>query len=104
MTRESEVEKKVCAYAKERGWLAWKFVCVSIAGVPDRIFMQGGHVFFIEFKRPRRKGDSGGKVSRLQEYLIEKIESQGGIPVYRGVDDIKWGKEIIYQHTLQLKP
>ena len=49
---EKHIEEKVCAYARERGLLVYKFTSPARTAVPDRLFiLPGGRVFFIEFKR-----------------------------------------------------
>lgn len=49
---EKEVEKKWCDAAKRYRWIAYKFSSPGNSSVPDRMFVRGGFVFFIEFKRP----------------------------------------------------
>jgi hypothetical protein len=84
---ESHIEKKVCEYAKSKGWLTYKFVSPSNRGVPDRLFLRKGNLFFIEFKAP-------GKIpTKLQSKIISKIKDQGFL-VYV-VDDIESGKSIV---------
>lgn len=49
---EKQIEAKVCAYAKERGLLVYKFTSPARAAVPDRMFvLPTGKIFFCEFKR-----------------------------------------------------
>lgn len=48
--KESEIEKKVCEYAKNRGWKAIKFRSFNNKSLPDRIFFKKGKCFLIEFK------------------------------------------------------
>lgn len=53
---EKNIENRVCAYAKKRGWRAMKFVSPAYRSVPDRIFFKApGRAFFIEFKKPGKK-------------------------------------------------
>lgn len=69
--RESAIERKVCAYAKQRGCEVYKFVSPGRRGVPDRMFVTPkGKVFFIEFKAPT------GKMTALQKREIEKLRSK----------------------------
>ena len=84
--RESEIEKKVTAYAKQKGWLGYKFVSPSQRGVPDRLYMRQGRLIFIEFKAP------GKKPTKLQQKIAANIEAEGFV-VYI-VDDIEAGKAI----------
>ena len=85
--RESKIETAVCNYAKSKGWLVYKFTSPSRRAVPDRIFLRGGVVFFIEFKA------TGKELRKQQEKIREKFLSHG-ISVYK-VDDINIGKKII---------
>lgn len=85
---EAAIEKKVCAHAKKLGWLAYKFASPSNRGVPDRIFMRHGAVFFIEFK------GTGKRASDLQNEMMRKIHTTGGIDCYT-VDNAEIGRKII---------
>ena len=48
--RESVLEAKCCRLAKAAGWTPYKFVSPAHRGVPDRMFLRNGYVFFVEFK------------------------------------------------------
>ena len=85
--RESEIEKKVSEYAKAKGWLVYKFVSPSQRGVPDKIFIGGGDIFFIEFKAP------GKKPTKLQDKIFDKIRGEM-FEVYI-IDNIESGKRLI---------
>jgi hypothetical protein len=66
---ESQIERKVCKWAKENGILSYKFVSPQNRGVPDRMFIgPRGNVAFIEFKKP------GGKLSAVQTKTIAEME------------------------------
>lgn len=85
--RESEIEKKVSEYAKAKGWLVYKFVSPSQRGVPDKIFIGGGEIFFIEFKAP------GKKPTKLQDKVFNKIRDElFGVYI---IDDVEQGKKLI---------
>lgn len=79
--RESAIEKKVCNYASDKGWLAFK--CTGLKGVPDRIFHKNGKTFYIEFKR------EGGKPTKLQRVFIKRLMEQS-IPVFV-IDSVEKG-------------
>jgi len=54
--KESSIEKAICKYARENGWLCYKFVSPSHKGVPDRLFInQHGVTCYLEIKRPGEK-------------------------------------------------
>ncbi len=55
MTREIEIERPVCEYAKSRGWFVDKVVSPGRRGFPDRVFIRNGRVVFCEFKAPGEK-------------------------------------------------
>jgi len=85
--REAQIEKAVCAYARRRGWLTYKFVSPAAAGVPDRVFIKGDKTLFIEFKSPT------GRLSDLQEAQIRRMRGYGAkVHIVNSVDQ---GKTII---------
>ena len=84
---EKQIEKKVCDYAKAKGFLHNKFVSPSCRGVPDRIFAKNGKIFFIEFKALNKKP------TELQKHKINMFRSHG-LKVYI-VDNIAYGKQVI---------
>lgn len=85
---EKEIERRVCAYAKEKGFLVYKFSSPNHVGVPDRMFVTSHQrVFWIEFKR------EGGKLTPVQERECGKL-ADCGFEVY-AVDSVEQGKSII---------
>jgi len=83
---ESTIEKHVTKYAKNLGWLSYKFSSPSNAGVPDRIYFREGRTLLIEFKQ------KGKQPRALQQFHINKLKEEL-IPVYV-VDIINSGKEV----------
>ena len=84
---EKQIEKKVCEYAESLGWLHYKFKSMSNKAVPDRIFIKGGVVLFVEFKA------KGKRPSKLQLKVHEQFRAQGmNVCV---IDDVESGKEMI---------
>jgi len=81
--RESFIEGKVTAWAKKNGWLSYKWVSPSNAGVPDRLFFKDGRVVIIEFKAP------GKKPTPLQSRVIATLRLEG-LEVYV-IDDYERG-------------
>lgn len=72
MGAESDLEKKVVAWAKSQGCLAYKFSSPAHRGVPDRVFIgPGGKVLFLELKAP------GNKPTPLQARELEILRKQG---------------------------
>jgi hypothetical protein len=49
---ESYIEGNVQGIAEAHGWLVRKVKWIGRVGCPDRLYMKGGRVLFIEFKRP----------------------------------------------------
>lgn len=80
---EKNLELKCCKYAKAKGYLTYKFVSPANKGVPDRIFMLRGKVFFVEFKSEK------GKLSKLQEYQIARIKEHVDVYVINNFEDFK---------------
>lgn len=81
MIRERDIEAKVVKWAKNNGWLTYKFVSPSQRGVPDRIFIKDGHIVFIEFKAP------GKKPTQLQAHIIKKLrEAECEVHVFDDVE------------------
>jgi len=68
---EREIEKYLYDQAKKHGGLCYKWSSPQCAGVPDRILMLNGTVWFVECK------SSTGKLSKLQSKTIDKIRAQG---------------------------
>lgn len=89
---EAEIESKVCAYAKTKGLIPYKFTSPNRRSVPDRLFCgPNGVHFFIEFKRP------GAKPTVKQDREIARLVKLGH-KVYV-CDDIEEGKKIVLTET-----
>lgn len=69
--RESSIELRVNRYAKKLGWLVYKFVSPNQRGVPDRMYIKDGKMFFIEFKAP------GKLLTPLQLVHRKQITAEG---------------------------
>lgn len=70
---ESELESQVVKLCGKLGLLTYKFSSPSQRGVPDRVIMGGGIVFFLELKK------AGCKPTALQQRELKRI-SEAGIP------------------------
>ncbi|MEM8575549.1 MAG: VRR-NUC domain-containing protein [Pseudomonadota bacterium] len=68
---ESAVEKKVCVFARNAGWLVHPKADANNRGWPDRTFSKPGVLMFVEFKRP------GGKPTLLQLHRHEELRKRG---------------------------
>jgi len=89
---ESEIESKVCAYAKTKGLIPYKFTSPNRRSVPDRLFCgPNGIHFFIEFKRP------GAKPTVKQWREINRLIALGHH--VHVCDDIEEGKRIVQLET-----
>lgn len=85
VVRESEVEKEIRQYAKATGWWVAKFVSPGTRGVPDRVFIKNGIVFWLEVKRP-------GETPSAQQYLrMKEMKKYGAIVAW--VDSFAKAKE-----------
>lgn len=71
MTRESHIEKRVCAAAKANGWLVHPKAAHGTRGWPDRTFSTADRLVFVEFKVP------GKKPTKLQTHTHEKLRAKG---------------------------
>ncbi|TLG71389.1 VRR-NUC domain-containing protein [Culicoidibacter larvae] len=68
---ESQIEKYLMKQVRNIGGLCYKWVSPGNNGVPDRIVLYKGKVWFVEVKRPT------GKTRKLQDYVINQINQQG---------------------------
>jgi hypothetical protein len=81
---EKDIERRSCEWARANGWLVYKFTSPSRRSVPDRMFIRGGRVVFIEFKRP------GGELTSGQVREIERLRAAGAeVHVAYSVEDVK---------------
>lgn len=70
--REKDIERRVCEYAGQRGWLNIKLAGPGDRGKPDRLFYaEGGWVKFVEFKTKH------GYLTRLQERALAELQALG---------------------------
>lgn len=61
---EKEIERKLIRTVQSYGGRCLKWTCPGWSGVPDRILLfPGGHVSFVELKRPK-----GGRITPLQKW------------------------------------
>jgi hypothetical protein len=85
---EKQIEEKVNTYAKEQGFLVYKFTSPQRAAVPDRLYITPrGKVFFVEFKR------EGMKPTPAQQREHERLRDQG-VMVYV-IDNVVMGKFMV---------
>ena len=85
---EKKIEAAVKQYARDKGWLAYKFTSTAHIGVPDGIFISPkGEVSFFEFKQ------TGKKPTPMQLREHTKLRDKG-CRVFV-VDSVEQGKEII---------
>ncbi len=70
--KEKDIEKYLRDEIKKLGGIAYKFVSLGNAGVPDRlVLLPFGQIYFVELKAP------GKKTRAIQNRQIEKIEKLG---------------------------
>lgn len=68
--REQDLEKNLTKAVHARGGLAWKLTSPGTTGVPDRIIiLPGGHVAFIELKKP-----GTGKLTKIQAHRQAQLK------------------------------
>ena len=81
---ESSLETKAVALAENVGYTVFKFTAPGTLGVPDRIFICDGRVFFVEFKK------KGGTERVSQDGVINDIRKNGGeVHVIDNLKDFK---------------
>jgi len=68
---ESQLEKKVCAWAKDSGISTLKLSGPNDRGKADRVFMRAGRIMFLEFKA------AGKKPTALQGRFLKKRVDDG---------------------------
>lgn len=64
---EKEIEKYLVKKVKEHGGITYKFTSPTNAGVPDRLVVAQGCVFFVELKAPN------GRLSARQAQCLNDI-------------------------------
>ena len=69
---EKDIENYLKKEAKKVDAISYKFTSPGIRGVPDRILIYRGTVWFLEIKAP------GKLATSLQMYHIERIREAGG--------------------------
>lgn len=68
---ERNLEKRCVNYAKDKNWICVKQTAEHCRGVPDRLFIKNGNIFFVEFKSIR------GKMTELQAMFKKQLENNG---------------------------
>lgn len=68
---ESQLEKKVCAWAKDWGISTLKLSGPNDRGKADRMFMKAGKIMFLEFKA------EGKKPTTLQQRFLKQRVDDG---------------------------
>lgn len=86
--RESHIEKAVCDHARKLGCIVVKLGGpYGNRGIPDRMFLRGGQVCFLELK-------AGGKTpTALQEKWISKLRENGFFAGW--ADSVERGVELL---------
>lgn len=74
MATEQEIQKKIITYLESQGCYIVKVISAAKSGVPDIIGCYEGVFFGIEVKTPTTRN----RVSKLQEYNLDKIQEAGG--------------------------
>ena len=89
---EKEIETKVKEYARNKGWLAYKFTSPGHSFVPDGLFISPkGIVLFMEFKQLGKKPTPGQsrEIARIIGHHTQCFV----------VDNAERGKEIIDENS-----
>jgi hypothetical protein len=88
---EKKIEKRCCDVARANGWYTRKFSSPSNRGVPDRIFIKDGDVWFVEFKAP------GNTPTKLQEHEMDLLQKAGAQVCW--TDNVDEFKQFLGIHT-----
>jgi len=72
---EKDIEKYFNQQIKQAGGLSRKYTSPGRRGVPDRIAIMNGHVYFVELKRP-------GEKPRPDQMAEHREMEKHGIKVY----------------------
>lgn len=79
---EKQIEQKLNAEVKKLGALTYKWIS-TVTGVPDRIVVYKGKVYFVELKTPQ------GVLSARQHVVFADLLAQGTpVTVIRSESDI----------------
>ncbi len=79
--RESTIETHCSKWAKDDGWLGFKFSSPQQRGVPDRLYIKDGATVYVEFKAP------GKLPTKYQLHTIAKMRAKGA--TVHVIDDLK---------------
>lgn len=89
--RESTIEKTVCDWARKKGAIVLKLSGPNAKGQPDRMFLLGRKVCFIEFKA------TGARPTALQEKWLADLRSHGFNAAWidSAPEAIAWLKDVL---------
>ena len=91
---EKQIEERVGTYAKEQGFLVYKFTSPQRQAVPDRLYINPrGFMFFVEMKR------SGQVPTPAQAREHERLRNQGVMGFV--IDDVDKGRAMVDQMRLK---
>ena len=68
---ERQLENACVKWAKGAGWISLKMNVMGQRGWPDRMFIKGGKVVFVEFKAPSKKPN------KLQANMLQTLRNAG---------------------------
>lgn len=75
---ETDITQAFRDEARNRGWFVEKIVTTGRKGFPDSLYIRGGRVVFMEWKRDKtKKGERRGVLSAQQEKRIDEMRDAG---------------------------
>ena len=81
---ERDAEALLVKGVKKLGGASYKFTSPGKSGVPDRIVLLNGSVFFVELKKP------DGKLTPLQQQQIKIMREHGAVVfVLYGMEQVR---------------
>ena len=106
---EKYIERKFCEEVALYGGKAYKFVSPNNAGVPDRLVVMHGEMYFVEFK------STGKRPTKLQNATFASLASRGAgvyvvdnitdaLMIARGINHFKGGVFPFYRRGDDFEP
>lgn len=87
--REAKIELELKEKTEQLGGICLKCSSPGMNGIPDRIVLYRGRIWFVEVKAP------GKRPRKLQEYIHKQIKAQGFD--VRTLDSLKGVADFIYE-------
>lgn len=87
--RESRIEKRLLVNIERLNGICLKCSCIGFNGMPDRMVVYHGKVYFVELKAP-------GEIPRKLQRFVHKMLADHGFDVYI-IDSLEGVEEFIHE-------